>query len=48
MHPPRLGDLRRSCLDISRAEEVLGWTPKVKLDDGIARTVQFFREEQNA
>ena len=46
-HPPRLGDLRRSCLDISRAENVLGWTPKVKLDDGIARTVDFFREEQN-
>jgi UDP-glucose 4-epimerase len=46
-HPPRLGDLRRSCLDISRAEQVLGWTPKVKLDDGISRTVQFFREEQD-
>jgi UDP-glucose 4-epimerase len=45
-HPPRLGDLRRSCLDISRAERVLGWTPKVKLEDGIARTVDFFREEQ--
>jgi UDP-glucose 4-epimerase len=40
--------LRRSCLDISRAETVLGWTPKVALDDGIARTVQFFRDEQNA
>ena len=47
-HPPRLGDLRRSCLDISRAAEVLGWTPKVKLEDGVAKTVAFFREEQNA
>ena len=47
-HPPRLGDLRRSCLDISRAEKVLGWTPKVELEDGIAQTVAFFREEQNA
>ena len=47
-HPPRLGDLRRSCLDISRAEKVLGWTPKVGLEDGIAQTVAFFREEQNA
>ena len=42
-HPPRLGDLRRSCLDISRAESVLGWTPKVSLVDGVARTVEFFR-----
>ena len=46
-HPPRLGDLRRSCLDISRAEKVLGWTPKVGLEDGVAQTVAFFREEQN-
>jgi UDP-glucose 4-epimerase len=42
-HPPRLGDLKRSCLDISRAESVLGWRPNVKLDDGVARTVEFFR-----
>ncbi|MGH3677810.1 MAG: GDP-mannose 4,6-dehydratase [Mycobacterium sp.] len=44
-HPPRLGDLKRSCLDISRAEKVLGWQPKVKLDDGVAQTVGFFREK---
>jgi len=43
-HPPRLGDLRRSCLDIGRATDVLGWTPKVPLSDGINRTVEFFRE----
>jgi UDP-glucose 4-epimerase len=45
MHPPRLGDLRRSCLDISRAETVLSWTPKVSLHVGIGRTVDFFRQE---
>ncbi len=43
LHPPRLGDLRRSCLDISRAKDVLGWTPKVGLTDGVNRTVEFFR-----
>ncbi|MDT5000322.1 MAG: UDP-glucose 4-epimerase [Mycobacterium sp.] len=43
MHPPRLGDLRRSCLDIGRAKALLGWTPKVVLDDGVARTVDYFR-----
>jgi UDP-glucose 4-epimerase len=42
-HPPRLGDLRRSCLDIALAEQVLGWQPKVQLDDGIYRTVEYFR-----
>ena len=44
-HPPRLGDLQRSCLDISRAESVLGWRPTVKLDNGVARTVEFFRKQ---
>ena len=43
MHPPRLGDLRKSCLDISRANRVLGWSPKVTLVEGVARTVDFFR-----
>lgn len=42
-HPPRLGDLRKSCLDISRAGAVLGWSPKVPLAEGVARTVDFFR-----
>ncbi|AKS32145.1 UDP-glucose 4-epimerase [Mycolicibacterium goodii] len=44
-HPPRLGDLRRSRLDITRAREVLGWQPQVALADGIARTVEFFRNK---
>ncbi len=45
-HPPRLGDLRRSCLDISRAEQVLGWRPRIGLDEGIARTTDFFRSQR--
>ncbi|MEB4207561.1 NAD-dependent epimerase/dehydratase family protein [Mycobacterium sp. 94-17] len=42
--PPRLGDLKRSCLDIGSAAAVLGWKPKVGLTEGIARTVEFFRQ----
>lgn len=42
-HPPRLGDVRRSCLDNSRAGSVLGWQPTVALSDGVARTVDYFR-----
>ncbi len=41
--PPRLGDLERSCLDIGRAEQVLGWRPQVALDEGVRRTVEYFR-----
>lgn len=42
-HPPRLGDLKRSCLDIGLAERVLGWRPRVGLDEGVRRTVDYFR-----
>ena len=43
-HPARLGDLRRSCLDSGLAAEILGWRPQVEIDDGVARTVEFFRQ----
>lgn len=46
--PDRLGDLRRSCLDIGLAERVLGWSPRVRLDDGIRRTVDYFRHAHTA
>ncbi len=39
---PRPGDLRRSCLDNSKAARVLGWKPGVSLDEGLSRTVSFF------
>ena len=41
--PARLGDLKRSCLDVRKAEMVLGWRPQVRLEEGIARTVDYFR-----
>lgn len=34
----RLGELQRSVLDISLADRVLGWRPKLALADGLART----------
>lgn len=41
--PARLGDLERSCLDVRKAEMILGWRPRVALAEGIARTVDYFR-----
>lgn len=43
--PLRVGDIPHSQADISRAQELLGWTPQVSLADGIARTVASYRAE---
>jgi UDP-glucuronate decarboxylase len=36
-------DPLRRCPDIAQAREVLGWGPTVSLDDGLFRTVEYFR-----
>jgi UDP-glucose 4-epimerase len=41
--PPRAGDLARSVLDNGRARAELGWAPQVDLQDGVTRTVDWFR-----
>lgn len=41
--PARLGDVARSALSYEKAQRVLGWEPQVDLEEGIARTVEFFR-----
>jgi len=32
------------CPDIRRAKELLGWEPKVGLDEGLKRTIEYFRK----
>jgi len=43
-YPPMPDDPRRRCPDISKAKKILNWTPKVELEDGLKRTVEWFRE----
>src|SRR5690606_11057834 len=35
-------DPTRRCPDITLAREALGWQPKVELDDGLERTIDYF------
>lgn len=37
--PARLGDIRFSALDSTRAGTILGWRPRTALDEGLAKTV---------
>jgi UDP-glucose 4-epimerase len=41
--PARAGDVPHSLADIDRATRALGYTPKVDFDEGLARTVEYFR-----
>jgi len=41
---PRAGDVRDSQADIGKAERLLGYTPSVSFDDGLGRTVAWYRE----
>ncbi len=41
----RGGDIKHSLADISRAEKALGFRPTVDLEEGLRRTVKWYREE---
>ena len=43
---PRAGDVRASWADITVAREALGWDPVVPFEDGMARTVEWFRDHR--
>jgi UDP-glucose 4-epimerase len=42
--PPRLGDIAHSQADISAARQQLGYCPEVPFEEGLSRTVQWYRE----
>lgn len=44
--PERPGDVRHSMADISAAGTDLGYEPAVTLEDGIRRTVNYYREQE--
>jgi nucleoside-diphosphate-sugar epimerase len=42
--PPRAGDVRDSLASLDRIRERMGYEPRVGLEEGLARTVEWFRE----
>lgn len=46
--PPRTGDIKHSHADISLAEMCLGYKPHVDFEEGLRRTVAWYREQQAA
>src|SRR2546427_11164630 len=46
--PERAGDVRHSLADISRAEKYLGYKPKIEFEDGLSRTIEWYRSQEKA
>jgi UDP-glucose 4-epimerase len=42
----RLGEQRRSCIDPTAAAGALGWRPEVDIEQGLARTFEYFRAKR--
>lgn len=43
--PEMVDDPHKRCPDITRAKERLEWEPKVELEDGLDRTIHYFKEK---
>ena len=43
--PPRAGDVRDSQADITKAREILGYAPIVTFEDGLRRTLEWYKQE---
>jgi len=46
--PPRPGEVVRNYSDVSKARARLGFEPRVSLDDGIERTIEYFLDHTSA
>jgi len=46
--PAKMGEQLRSVIDASKARKILAWAPTVSLEEGLERTVQFFRSKKRS
>ncbi len=44
--PPRTGELFKSFLNINRAKRVINWSPQVKIEDGLKKTLLYFKSRK--
>jgi len=42
--PPRAGDVKHSLADVSLARESIGYEPKIHFQEGLARAIDWYRE----
>lgn len=44
--PIQLGDIKKTSADITKARELLGYSPKISIEEGIRRYVSWFKKNQ--
>jgi len=42
--PGKIGEQRRSCLSCQRAKDVLNWEPKINIEEGIKKTIEWAKQ----
>ncbi len=45
-HPPNLADMLTNQAKVAKARDLLGWQPKVRLEEGVDRLVEWYRTER--
>lgn len=43
---PRLGDVKHTCADISKAKKLLGYNPQMTFEAGLKKTIQWFKSRK--
>lgn len=41
--PAKLGEIRQTYLNATKSKQVLGWEPQISLDEGLRKTVDYFK-----
>ena len=45
--PPRLSEVMRLCCDNSKAKDLFGWKPKVSIDEGLRKNIEWAKNAEN-
>ena len=45
--PPRLSEVKRLCCDNSKAKELFNWQPKVSIDEGLKRNIEWVKQNES-
>jgi UDP-glucuronate 4-epimerase len=45
-HPPNQADMLTNQADVRKARDLLGWRPKVGLQEGVGRLVEWYQAER--